>query len=208
MFPAIRLRPHKKSALPGSGTASADGYSLEWAERSIDYQFGELTSMARSVATLGELTPRSQDAIVSFGERLSSLLVAAAFQRRGIPVELVDSRQFVITDSHFTAAAPEMRATQRRTRELLVPVLESGCVPVAQGFIGSTAEGVTTTIGRGGSERPSGARAVLDHEGLADLLRHLIEHDARDGVAGVARAHRADGEDRAVGPILRVRGRR
>ncbi len=60
-------------------TDSATGpYSLDWAERSIEYQFGELSSLVRSVATLGELTPRSQDAIVSFGERLSSLIVAAA----------------------------------------------------------------------------------------------------------------------------------
>jgi len=53
-----------------------------------------------------------------------------------------------------------------------------------------------------------GAGAVLDHEGLAELLRDLIEHDACDGVAGVARAHRADGQHRAVGPILSERSRR
>ena len=72
-------------------------------------------------------------------------------------------------------------------------------------------DGVAVRIGlggRGGSDRPSGASAVLDHEGLADLLRHLIEHDARNGIGGVACAHRADGHDRAVGPILRQRGRR
>ena len=74
-------------------TDSATGaYSLDWAEHSIEYQFGELSRMVRSVATLGELTPRSQDAIVSFGERLSSLIVAAALRPRGIQVELVDSR--------------------------------------------------------------------------------------------------------------------
>ena len=121
-----------RELLAEGGPDSGDAYSLVWAERSIEYQFGELSSMARSVATLGELTPRSQDAIVSFGERLSSLLVAVAFHRRGIPVELVDSRHFVITDSHFTAAAPDMRATQRRAREVLLPVIDSGCVPLAQ----------------------------------------------------------------------------
>jgi aspartate kinase len=66
-----------------AGAEAADGYSLEWAERSIDYQFNELKGLARSVATLGELTPRSQDAIVSFGERLSSVIVTAAFAARG-----------------------------------------------------------------------------------------------------------------------------
>jgi aspartate kinase len=132
--------------------ATADGYSREWAERSIDYQFNELRGLARSVATLGELTPRSQDAIVSFGERLSSVIVTAALSAHAVPAELVDSRQFVVTDSQFTRAAPDMAATRQRAREVLLPVVESRCVPVAQGFIGSTADGVTTTIGRGGSD--------------------------------------------------------
>ncbi|HST21304.1 MAG TPA: lysine-sensitive aspartokinase 3 [Blastocatellia bacterium] len=132
--------------------SSTGAYSLDWAERSIEYQFGELSNLVRSVATLGELTPRSQDAIVSFGERLSSLIVAAALSERGIQVELVDSRHFIITDNQFTRAAPDMQATRRRAREVLLPVIESNCVPVAQGFIGATVEGVTTTIGRGGSD--------------------------------------------------------
>jgi aspartate kinase len=132
--------------------SSTGAYSLDWAERSIEYQFGELSNLVWSVATLGELTPRSQDAIVSFGERLSSLIVAAALNERGVQVELVDSRHFIITDNQFTLAAPDMQATRRRAREVLLPVIESNCVPVAQGFIGATVEGVTTTIGRGGSD--------------------------------------------------------
>lgn len=129
-----------------------DAYSRDWAVRSIEYQFTELSGLARSVATLGELTPRSQDAIVSFGERLSSVIVAAAFRARGVLAELVDSRQFILTDNQFTRAAPDMAETHRRAREVLQPVIESGCVPVAQGFIGSTTDGATTTIGRGGSD--------------------------------------------------------
>jgi aspartate kinase len=135
-----------------AGREAADAYSLDWAERSINYQFDELGGLARSIATLGELTPRSQDAIVSFGERLSSVIVTAAFAARGIAAELVDSRQFVVTDKQFTRAAPDMAATRERTRDVLLPVLESRCVAVAQGFIGSTVDGVTTTIGRGGSD--------------------------------------------------------
>jgi aspartate kinase len=135
-----------------AGAPVTDGYSLDWAERSIDYQFNELKGLARSVATLGELTPRSQDAIVSFGERLSSVIVTAAFVARGIPAELVDSRQFVVTDKQFTRAAPDMAETRQRTRTVLSPMLDDGCVPVAQGFIGSTVDSITTTIGRGGSD--------------------------------------------------------
>jgi aspartate kinase len=121
-------------------------------EREVQSQFAELENLARSVTTLGELTARSQDAIVSFGERLSSMIVAEAFRSRGIPAELADSRGFIITDDRFTRAAPDMQETTRRTRDALDPIIKSGRVPVAQGFIGSTADGVTTTIGRGGSD--------------------------------------------------------
>ncbi len=126
--------------------------SLEAVEREIGKQIEELMALARSVSTLGELTPRTQDAVVSFGERLSSVIVAAALRARAISAELVDSRGFIVTDDRFTKAAPLMEATAKRTREGILPLIEAGRVPVAQGFIGSTADGVTTTIGRGGSD--------------------------------------------------------
>jgi aspartate kinase len=125
---------------------------LDAVEREIQNQFLELENLVRSVATLGELTTRSQDAIVSFGERLSSAIVAEAFRSRGIPAELVDSRGFIITDDCFSRATPDMQETTRRTRDALGPVIKAARVPVVQGFIGSTADGVTTTIGRGGSD--------------------------------------------------------
>ena len=131
---------------------SADHYLIDEVERGILEHFVELESLARSVAALGELTARSQDAIVSFGERLSSLLMAAALLGRGAPTELVDSRRFIITDGNFTMAAPNLRETETRARAALLPLIERAVVPVAQGFIGSTVEGVTTTIGRGGSD--------------------------------------------------------
>jgi aspartate kinase len=130
-----------------NGTASLDGV-----EREIERQVEELMNFARSVSTLGELTPRTQDAIVSFGERLSSVIVAEAFRSRGVPAELADSRGFIITDDRFTRAAPDMQETTRRTRDALEPIINAGRVPVTQGFIGSTADGITTTIGRGGSD--------------------------------------------------------
>ncbi|MBI3650936.1 MAG: lysine-sensitive aspartokinase 3 [Acidobacteria bacterium] len=125
---------------------------LQEVEQEIHQYFADLDNLARSVATLGELTPRSKDAIVSFGERLSSLIIAATFQAQGINAELVDARDFLITDNHFTCAAPRMDATEARTRTTLLPILNAGRVAVAQGFIGATLEGVTTTIGRGGSD--------------------------------------------------------
>jgi aspartate kinase len=146
---------HLKTArelLSGNDGQAREGYGLKDIERNLQKHFAELDNLARSVATLGELTPRSKDAIVSFGERLSSLLIAAAFQAHGIDSELVDSRNFVITDSNFTNATPRLDATEARARAALLPILNANRVPVAQGFIGSTLEGVTTTIGRGGSD--------------------------------------------------------
>jgi aspartate kinase len=181
-----------------ASVVESDGYSLEWAEHGIQFQFAELSGLARSVATLGELTPRSQDALVSFGERLSSVLVAAAFQARGVPVELVDSRQFIITDDHFTSAAPDVVNTERRTREMLIPIIDSGCVPLAQGFIGSTSEGVTTTIGRGGSDYSAaiigaalGADAIeiwTDVDGLMTVDPRVVPEARRIRVISFAEA--------------------
>jgi aspartate kinase len=161
-------------------------------------QLAELDNLARSVGTLGELTTRSQDAIVSFGERLSSVIVAEVFRSRGIPAELTDSRAFIITDDRFARAAPDMRQTTRRTRAALDPLIESGCVPVAQGFIGSTAEGVTTTIGRGGSDYSAaligaalGAEAIeiwTDVDGLMTADPRVVSNARRIRVISFAEA--------------------
>lgn len=124
----------------------------EKVELGIKKLFDELEGLSRSVATLGELTARSKDAISSFGERLSSLIIAPALRARGINAELVDSRNFLITNHHFTEASPDMRETEARIQKDLLPLVRAGRVPVAQGFIGSTPEGITTTIGRGGSD--------------------------------------------------------
>ncbi len=129
-----------------------DGYKLKDVERQIENHFAELDNFARSIATLGELTLRTKDAMASFGERLSSLIIASAFQLHGIASERVDSRKFVITDDNFTSAAPLQQPTESQSRAKLLPIIESGRVPVAQGFIGATLENVTTTIGRGGSD--------------------------------------------------------
>ena len=126
--------------------------SLEQLEQSVGERFRELEGLVRSIATLGELTPRSKDAVASFGERLSSLIIAPGFRALGVPAQLVDSRDFLITNNHFSAAVPNTAETERRVREVLLPLVRAGRVPVAQGFIGSTPDGVTTTIGRGGSD--------------------------------------------------------
>ncbi|HKG46701.1 MAG TPA: lysine-sensitive aspartokinase 3 [Pyrinomonadaceae bacterium] len=93
-----------------------------------------------------------QDAVVSSGEILSSALTAAVLNQHGINARQVDARRCIITDEEHTSAAPLMRETFARTENELRPLVASGVVPVLGGFIGSTLQGVTTTLGRGGSD--------------------------------------------------------
>jgi aspartate kinase len=93
-----------------------------------------------------------QDEVVSFGETLSSSLLAEILSERGLPARQVDARRCIITNDEFTCAAPLMDETFSHTENELRPVVESGVVPVLGGFIGSTTHGATTTLGRGGSD--------------------------------------------------------
>jgi aspartate kinase len=113
----------------------------------------ELAHLAEALATLGDLTPRSMDAISSFGEKMSSLMCVAAFQRQGIPAVHVDACEVMITDNTFTRAEPQPDAIAEACRTSVVPLVRQGKVPVMGGFIGSASgSGVTTTLGRGGSD--------------------------------------------------------
>jgi aspartate kinase len=115
-------------------------------------EFEELEELLRGIAAVGELTPRTTDHVAAFGEVLSSKLVAAAFSAHGIESTLVDSRECIVTDDVFTRAAPLFEDTNAKLRDLVQPLLEQGRVPVMGGFIAATRTGITTTIGRGGSD--------------------------------------------------------
>ena len=112
----------------------------------------EVASLAEALATLGHVTPRSLDAVACFGEQMSSLLITEAFRACGIATQHVDAREIVITSDHFTAAEPRPDAIAERARERIAPIVRSGMVPVLGGYIGATAAGITTTLGRGGSD--------------------------------------------------------
>jgi len=120
-------------------------------DRTLDDHFQELTELVKGIAVLGELTPRSIDAISSYGERLSSYVVALAFEHFGLPSVHVDSRKLIVTDNRHTQAAPLFAETYARLGEML-PALAADRVVVMGGFIGATEAGVTTTLGRGGSD--------------------------------------------------------
>jgi aspartokinase/homoserine dehydrogenase 1 len=111
-----------------------------------------LENLCRAITILGELTPRGLDAVVSLGERLSARVAAAALSERGVPAQAMDATNLVVTDDCFGEATPLMDATREKSRAVLLPLIEQNIVPVVTGFLGATADGVTSTLGRGGSD--------------------------------------------------------
>jgi len=117
----------------------------------VEAHFKDLDALVRGLSVMRELTPRATDAISAYGERVSSLIVAAHLRRCGINAAHVDSRSVIVTDRRHTQAAPLFEETNRRLRKTLVPMLDHSIV-VMGGFIAATEDGVTTTLGRGGSD--------------------------------------------------------
>ncbi len=118
----------------------------------IGLLINEFSNLCHAIGVLGEATPRALDAVAALGERMSVRLLAAVLQSQGMPAQYVESTRLIITDDHYQDAHPNMEATTRRTCQVLDPLLNTGQIPVITGFISSTAQGITTTLGRGGSD--------------------------------------------------------
>ncbi len=136
----------------------------------------ELNSLGRDL--LHEVSPRKQrlsasaaaefvDRLASFGERFSARLFAAALERSGVPAVPVSSSEFVLTCDTFQDAKPHLEQTRQRGREVLLPLLADAIVPVVTGFIGATADGRITTLGRNSSDFSG---AIVAHVVDADEL--------------------------------------
>jgi len=118
----------------------------------IGAQFDDLTALARALAVLREVSPRTLDVVAAAGELLSSRIVAAALAEAGVPSEWVDARRAIITTGDHTRAVPLATETDAALRASVRAVVDGGRVPVLGGFVGSTIDGHTTTLGRGGSD--------------------------------------------------------
>ncbi len=118
----------------------------------ISHLITEFTNLCQAIAVLGEATPRALDAVASLGERMAVRVLAAAIEALGLPAQIVEASQLIVTDGVFQSAHPDMDATVLHTRQVLDPILAQGRIPVVTGFIGATPSGVTTTLGRGGSD--------------------------------------------------------
>lgn len=126
----------------------------EWAEVSgfIEAHFHELSAFLDELAGLGEFPAQYVDLVSSYGERLSSRIVAAAFRHFGMDGVHVDAREVIVTDRRHTQAAPLYSRCYAKLDERVRPLAQAGKVVVMGGFIGSTQDGFTTTLGRGGSD--------------------------------------------------------
>ncbi len=125
---------------------------LAYLEGEIGAATERTAALLESVAVLRELTRRSLDAIGAYGERIAAPIVAAALEARDVAAQAISAEGLVVTDDRFGNAAPLLDETRERVRADLSPRVEAGVIPIVTGFIGATRDGVTTTLGRGGSD--------------------------------------------------------
>ena len=141
-----RLRARHEAVAQGLGVVPTAGES--W----LASEFAALDEVLRGLAAVGELTPRISDMIVSYGERLSSRMIAESFALKGLEGVHVDARKCILTDNQHMRAVPDDARIEEQLRKFVLPHADAGRTVVMGGFIGSTEAGVTTTLGRGGSD--------------------------------------------------------
>ena len=130
----------------------ADDAQRAAARADIDRAFDELERIVDALGVLREVSPRWLDTIAATGEIVSSRIVAAALAARGLHGAWVDARQVIVTSAEHTAAVPQFPETTAALEATVRPLIVAGHVPVLGGFVGATRDGVTTTLGRGGSD--------------------------------------------------------
>jgi aspartate kinase len=138
-------------------------------QQALHQEFDALDDLLRGIAAVGELTPRTNDLVLSFGERLSSRMMAEAFDQLGLQGAHVDARSCIITDATYGKAVPLESAIEAKLAAIVLPLIEAGKTPIMGGFIASTAEGITTTLGRGGSDFTAALVGGGMHSGAIEI---------------------------------------
>ncbi|MEL7234953.1 MAG: aspartate kinase, partial [Chloroflexota bacterium] len=136
--------------------------------KKINKLIDDQLKLCEAVGILGERTDRIMDGLVSFGERLSSRMMAAIMREYGVNAKQFDATKLLLTNDNFQDADPIWDATQARIENHIGGALQEGFVPVITGFIGSTADGITTTLGRGGSDYSAAIMAA--YSGSDELI--------------------------------------
>ena len=151
--------PHRNAAhlLIKDATQRRDALNIMWAH------IERFETLCKGLSMIHELSPRTLDAISGLGEMLCAPLLAGAIASQGNPSCSIEANKLIVTNDQFGQAEPLMEKTRIKAREILLPLLNAGNIPVITGFIGANEEGVTTTLGRGGSDYSASILgAVLD----------------------------------------------
>ncbi len=145
---AMILAPHRLALT----TLVPGGERRRQASAAIGSLVDEASRLLYSIYVLRELSPRAKDRIVSFGERMSSIIVAAYLSESGVRAEAVEADRLIVTDDLFGNASPLLEETREKACCVLDPLLAEGTLPIVTGFFGATRDGLTATLGRGGSD--------------------------------------------------------
>ena len=143
------LRSRHENVINSLLTRGEDRMQLE---STLDEFFNELTAFCSSIHIMGEVTPRGMDVITSFGERINARVISSLLEEKEVKSQAVDATDLIVTDDTFQNASPLMDATRTQVSTVLLPLLEKGVTPVVTGFISANEDGITTTLGRGGSD--------------------------------------------------------
>ncbi|MBT0159660.1 aspartate kinase [Candidatus Bathyarchaeota archaeon A05DMB-2] len=142
-----------KKHLTAASKAIENARARKEVEQIIEKTADELEKVLTGISYVGELTPKSRDYVLSFGERLSAPLVWGALRDMKLESQWFTGKEAgIVTDSNFGEASPLMNVTVHQLKERIAPLLEKKVIPVVTGYIAATQDGVVTTIGRGGSD--------------------------------------------------------
>ena len=129
-----------------------DASKREQANLRLKPLLDELKLVCQAVSVIKEISPRVSDLIVSFGERMSVIVIETILRDAGVRVEAVEATELIVTDDVHQNASPLLAETIEKTNRRLGALLEKGIVPVVTGFIAASQSGQLTTLGRGGSD--------------------------------------------------------
>jgi aspartate kinase len=144
-----KLRRQHDKAAQALGLATDKAEALR---ASLEACFVKLEAVLEDIAERSELTPPDHDLILSFGERFTSCLLSSALEQLGLSAKPLEGSDLIVTDSNFGNASPLFKASCQQMTPRLRPLLEAQITPVITGFMGATADGRVTTLGRGGSD--------------------------------------------------------
>ncbi len=172
-----------------------------------------------SLAVLGELTPRSRDAVMGYGEQLSAGLLAGVLRSKQLDATALNATALIVTDDRFGIASPQMEPTRERIQQQVVPLVGTGVIPVITGYIAATEDGIPTTLGRSGSDRTAAIVAAgldaddvwiwTDVDGILTADPHLVaeartlEELSYEEAANLARFGAEVLHPRTIQPVIR-----